>query len=163
MIVQLAKVAARQTYRNIAAIRAANSDAGYDWFSVADMAMFHARCYDPVLAGQFFVTRDKGGPGDPDRFTARVCINGDIATVGDLLGYPTKADALCVAASYLGAWADSISGAQIFLRANGELEVLTWDVEPLVWTPDAPTGDAVTDMVAAIAWEHAKRLLPTIA
>ena len=82
-------------YSSISEIKEANRRFGNHWFDTDTMRFFGTRVHSQVYAGKYFVTSEYRGFGDYERaYTVREAReDGSIDTVGDFLGYETRAEA----------------------------------------------------------------------
>ena len=89
-------------YSSISEIKEANrryalqsAGIGNHWFDTDTMRFFGTRVHSQVYAGKYFVTSEYKGFGDYERaYTVREAReDGSIDTVGDFLGYETRAEA----------------------------------------------------------------------
>jgi hypothetical protein len=87
-------------YFTVAAIKAANRDAGQHYFEPDTMRFFSSRVLSGTYGGRFFITSERSGfdHSSPRMFTVREAMpDGSIETVGDFNGYVTAAQARAAA------------------------------------------------------------------
>lgn len=86
-------------YESMAAVRAANADAGGYWFDPATLRFFASRVGDTIYGGRFFVTSEQdrhGSAWDGERrYTVREALaGGRIETVGRFGMFGTRREAV---------------------------------------------------------------------
>ena len=81
------------SYTNLQDVVRANDEAGQHWFDADTMAFFKSRLESDLIDGRYFISSERG-PYGPRAFSIREADeDAHIQTVGEFMGYETKADA----------------------------------------------------------------------
>lgn len=88
-------------FDSVAAVKAANKEAGQTWFSRGNMRFFNSKIESGMYGRRYFITSEKrdgdtylGIPDGDRRYTIREALpNGHVETVGEFQAYATIGEA----------------------------------------------------------------------
>ena len=77
-------------YKSIQDIQKANKEINNHWFDKSTMRFFNSRVGSKVYGGKYFISSEKSPYITSRKYTIRICVNGEIDTVGGFMAYRTR-------------------------------------------------------------------------